>query len=135
MKKKSKEFLEAVCAIFLLYVGFWISGIGCPIKFLTGISCPGCGMTRAWIALAKANITAAFYYHPLVLIPLFAVIIYVLKYRFNKLSDSIYRNLVVIIILAFIIVYFIRMFNPEDSITVCNVKDGMLYKIVSILLR
>ena len=37
----------------------------CPFKFITGIPCPGCGMTRACLAVAKGDFPASFYYHPL----------------------------------------------------------------------
>lgn len=36
----------------------------CPIKYLTGFSCPGCGMTRALIMMFY-DIRGAFYMHPL----------------------------------------------------------------------
>lgn len=37
----------------------------CPFLFLWGIPCPGCGMTRAFLALLHLDFAAAFYYHPL----------------------------------------------------------------------
>lgn len=42
----------------------------CPIALLTGVACPGCGMTRAASALLKGNVPLALEYHPL--IPLIA---------------------------------------------------------------
>ena len=44
----------------------------CPIALLTGVACPGCGMTRAASALLKGNVPLALEYHPL--IPLIAVL-------------------------------------------------------------
>ncbi|MDE7047571.1 MAG: DUF2752 domain-containing protein, partial [Lachnospiraceae bacterium] len=49
--KKGKELcnlLSAIAAVLMVYGLFTVLGIGCPIKFITGISCMGCGMTRAW---------------------------------------------------------------------------------------
>ena len=37
----------------------------CPFHLLTGIDCPGCGMTRACIALARGEIGRALQYNPL----------------------------------------------------------------------
>lgn len=37
----------------------------CPFKTFTGIDCPGCGMTRAFCALAKGEMTRAIHFHPL----------------------------------------------------------------------
>ena len=36
----------------------------CPIHSLTGIPCPGCGMTRACIALASGDFGNALHYNP-----------------------------------------------------------------------
>ena len=44
----------------------------CVIRYLTDISCPGCGMTRAMISLGKLDFQAAYLYHPLSF-PLFAL--------------------------------------------------------------
>ncbi len=54
--------------LFLIFIGFSIlflyySGIGCVWRHLFGITCPGCGMTRAYISLLKGDISAAFGYH------------------------------------------------------------------------
>lgn len=46
----------------------------CPIRHLTGILCPGCGMTRAFLALAELDIPRAFALNPFS-IPLFAQIV------------------------------------------------------------
>ena len=53
-------FLLALYALFF----------GCPFYRLTGIPCPGCGMTRAFLAAARLDFGAAFAYHPL--FPIFA---------------------------------------------------------------
>ncbi|HLF43495.1 MAG TPA: DUF2752 domain-containing protein [Acidimicrobiia bacterium] len=38
----------------------------CPIALLTGVACPGCGMTRAASALLRGNFDRALDYHPLI---------------------------------------------------------------------
>lgn len=37
----------------------------CPVKLVFGIDCPGCGMTRAFLAALRFDYKAAFDYHPL----------------------------------------------------------------------
>lgn len=72
MKDKAKSLLAklrqgqtwaligAVAAMAVLYWFF-----GCPIKYFTGLSCPGCGMTRAALEAATLHPGAALHYHPL----------------------------------------------------------------------
>lgn len=36
----------------------------CPFKLLTGIDCPGCGLTRAFACMLLCDPKAAFYYNP-----------------------------------------------------------------------
>ena len=52
----------------------------CIFHRLTGLYCPGCGGTRAVMALFRGDLKASFIYHPLVLYGL-AVAIYILIHR------------------------------------------------------
>jgi len=44
----------------------------CAIRFITDVTCPGCGMTRAMLSLGKMDFQGAYLYHPLSF-PLFAI--------------------------------------------------------------
>ena len=56
----------ALAGGLLLYcLAAYVLQLPCPIKWLTGISCPGCGMTRSFFSLLSLNIGRAIYYHPL----------------------------------------------------------------------
>ncbi len=57
--------LGAILGIALFYLLLESLGITCPIKFCTGISCAGCGMSRAWLALLRGDLGAAVSFHPL----------------------------------------------------------------------
>jgi hypothetical protein len=37
----------------------------CPFKVMTGLPCPGCGLTRSTVAFLHGDITTSFYFHPL----------------------------------------------------------------------
>ena len=62
---------KTLCAVILSYhLLTWFTG--CPFRFFFGISCPGCGMTRALLAALRLDFAAAFSYHPLFfLLPFF----------------------------------------------------------------
>lgn len=76
----------------------------CPIKALTGLNCPGCGITRMFVALFHGNVYQAFRYNPLVFIELPIIAILILLYRFNKKSRKVV-NILFIILLVMTIVY------------------------------
>ena len=42
----------------------------CPFALITGTACPGCGLTRATLALGRGDMGAAMAFHPLVLVVL-----------------------------------------------------------------
>lgn len=44
---------------FFYNPGYQIPGLTCPLKLLTGVPCPGCGMTRAFVAIAHGDLSAA----------------------------------------------------------------------------
>ena len=36
----------------------------CPFRLMTGLPCPGCGLTRSWIALVHGDISGSLAAHP-----------------------------------------------------------------------
>lgn len=124
-KKRRKEEITAVLAIVALYVFFHIVGIGCPIKFITGVSCMGCGMTRAWGALLHLDVRKAFYYHPLFWIPPLWVLIFLYK---DKFSIKIYKIIIFTMCMLFVIIYLLRMCDQSDSIVVFEPYNSILMR-------
>ena len=51
----------------------WLGAPVCPTALFFGVPCPGCGLTRATLALANGDLAGAFHFHPLapILAPLF----------------------------------------------------------------
>lgn len=125
MKSKVKDFLFFIISIVLLYGILFSLGFTCPIKAVTGISCPGCGMTRAWISLIKPNPRMAFYYHPLFPIPAIVFLGYIFR---KKLPHKLKKIGIIIIICLFFAVYIWRMINPNDTIVVFKPTESIVYK-------
>ena len=61
--------LKNCLLLTILYIAvlliFWRLKIPCFFKRFFGISCPGCGMTRAVLSAIKFDFASAFSYHPM----------------------------------------------------------------------
>lgn len=125
--KKTKSWIPAVLAIVILYIFYSVVGIGCPIRFATGISCPGCGMTRAWIALLRLDFSAAFHDHPLVLLPAVWCILYGIK---EKMPYRWYKIFLWITIALFLLVWGIRIMDPADTIVEFRPQKGLIGRVL-----
>lgn len=100
----------AVCvgAAVLLHA----TGIGCPIKFLTGVSCPGCGLTRAWLAAFCLRFDLALAYHPLFWsVPLVAALL-VCRERIPRTTI---RIVATVAIAAFVVTWAVRLALPHEA--------------------
>lgn len=125
--KRLYNAVVAVAAIALLYAFLSFVGIGCPIKYLTGVSCPGCGMTRAWKSVLYLDFAAAFSYHPLWILPVPGVFLLLFKDRMPK---WVYRLMLGLIIVAFLVVYAIRMASGDSEIVVFRPSKGLIGRAV-----
>lgn len=120
---------------FLIIILLYFTHIGCPIKFITGISCPACGMTRAVLAILHGDTHAALNYHPLVItlpVLLISVIVYIVNTRRIKPSVRLSRLLNCIFILSavlFIAVYVLRMLNTTDTIVTSAPSQSILVRL------
>lgn len=112
MNRKQKYWL-AVLVIAALYTIISALTIGCPFRFLFGISCPGCGMSRSLLFLLQGNIQRAFYYHPLFfLVP----ILFYSIYRCEEKNDTFGKALLTVIVFLFFLVWIIRLFQGSPVV-------------------
>lgn len=91
--------------------------IGCPIRLITGVPCPSCGMTRAYISLFCGDFCMAFYYHPLFfLLPKALVLVILLLLNEKKRSGKFTRplNIISISLLSiYMLTYLVRLFTKS----------------------
>lgn len=72
-------------AIFFLTILFcYITEIGCIFHKITGLYCPGCGLTRCIKSLLNLDFYQAFRYNPLFIIFGILLIIYTIFIYFTK---------------------------------------------------
>ena len=127
MKKQDWAALAAVAA---LYGALHFVGLGCPIKALTGVSCAGCGMTRAWLAALSGNLGAAFAFHPLFWVVPPAVLVFLLR---RRLPRRLVTALGWAVCIAFVAVYAVRLADPGDAVVVFAPEEGLVYRILRLL--
>ena len=77
--------------------------IPCLYKAISGIPCPTCGITRAYIALLQLDIGEAFAYHPL----FWTIPILVLFFLFDG-KIFVKKSLNLVIPLGIVILFFVR---------------------------
>ena len=121
---KQREYLYLLLCVILYVVITSFFDITCIIKYFSGVSCPGCGMTRALKSLLVFNFDKAFYYHPLVflLAPLTIALFTVRK------NHKIRNILIYIAIAMFILVYLYRLIFTHTDIVTINPKSGLIAK-------
>lgn len=120
--------LWAVFAVSVFVAVMSVTGIGCPIKYLTGISCAGCGMTRALLCALSLNFEEAFAYHPLwaALIPV-CVMLAVLEIK--KKKRAFYR-LLSVFALVMLAVWICRLALASNGTVTCDISSGLIYKLL-----
>lgn len=118
--------MAALLAVGLLYFLYEVVEIGCPVLFVTGLPCMGCGMTRAFSALLRLDFAAAFAYHPLVLLMPFLAAAVLLR---KRIPARLWRALWVTVVVLFIAVYVLRLCAPGDPVVYVQWENGLLGRI------
>lgn len=113
--------------IFILYLALNIFHVGCPIKFLTGISCPGCGMTRAILSILQLHYGNAFYYHPLFFMAPFMLFLFIFE---DCLRPGYVKILWIIIILLFILTYLLRLLLIDNNVVTIDLSKGLFVRLL-----
>ncbi len=104
-----------LAAVVVLYVMFFTAtdiGIPCAFHEITGMQCPGCGMTHALSSIIQGDFTEAFRYNALSLTICPMIVIYLLaralKYiKTGQEEFSFMEILFLIICLVICVLYFL----------------------------
>lgn len=70
-------------ALFCRFTGW---GIPCPVHLITGLNCPGCGVSRMLLSLLRLDFAAAFRYNAVLLcmLPILALLFGSWAYRYIR---------------------------------------------------
>lgn len=121
---KNKKHILVTLAVAAPIVLFYLT-LGCPLRYFTGICCPGCGMTRALWYVLTLDFATAFHMHPLIFIMPIVAIIFLLR---DKLPPRLRALLVILFCVLMGGVYLWRLFNGSDIVYI-DTSRGFLNKL------
>ncbi len=110
--------------LFSIMAVFYLTH-GCPIRFFTGIACPGCGMSRALFALFRLDFSLAFEMHPLVFLLPVAAVIYFTRRLIPKRVLRLLYSFALILLLT---VYILRI-TADGNVVYADFESGMLFRL------
>lgn len=94
-KKVIKKFLLLLFLgiTYLVLVDIFHIGFVCVFHEITGLECPGCGITRCILSIFKGNFKEAFHYNMLVFMLLPFAIIYSIYVSYNYIRGKKYAKI------------------------------------------
>ena len=101
----------------------------CPIAYLVGVSCPGCGMTRGLWSLVTLDLPAAWHFHPAAFaLPPTCILWAVCRLKgWNKAANA---TLIAFAILL-ILIYLWRIATDGGGVLVLDPRNGLIGRMLS----
>lgn len=119
--------LSLLCSLAAVVFAEVYLGVGCPIHFMTGINCPGCGMSRALFCVLRLDLPRAFAFHPLWwLLPVLAVFWFLRES--SRISRRTFDRFLAVFSALFILVYLIRLLNPTEMLVCARPTEGWIFR-------
>ena len=130
-EKLKKDISSIICIIIglLLYPLVHHLAGSCPIRQIFGISCPGCGILRAYLAVFDLNFAEAFKWHPLwftVPIILLLVAVFYLTDKAKALNTTI-----IISVVLFCTIYFLRLIFGDGSVVYIRPSESKIFEFIN----
>lgn len=107
-----------------------VLGIGCPIHFITGINCPGCGMSRALFRVLQLDFAGAFLFHPLWWVLLVWAVFWFLR-ESARISPRTYNSFFWCFAIMFLAVYLFRLLDPANSLIRAAPHEGLVLRLIT----
>lgn len=116
-----------IIIVIFIYLVFCFFVTGCPIRFMTGIPCPGCGMTRAVTSALHLDFAEAFRFHPLFPLAPFLILYMIFEDVVPRRASRVFA---VFFAVSFIFVYIFRVFFVKSPILSIDIESGFIVKLI-----
>lgn len=114
---KKRDYIFCIILIMVMAILYLKYGIAIPCIFneITGLYCPGCGITRMVLSLLKGDIYQAFRYNPIIFIdiPIICISLIFEKCFKNKKNIKKITNIVYTILLIITIIFGVLRNIPQ----------------------
>lgn len=120
--------VAAVVAVYTVLVNLIFHAF-CPMVIVTGLPCPGCGMTRSLFFLATGRVGQSLWIHPMG-VPIAVLIFYFLWNRYVLGRNAKGMKVLVIAAIVLLVILYIwrmRLYFP-DRIPYVYEEDNILAK-------
>ena len=125
-REDRREDLRILLLLAAAVLVMYLTGIGCPIRFLTGIPCAGCGMSRALLELARGHLTEALQYHPLCVLMPAGLLLWLFR---RSLPQKLLQGICAGAVLLFLVVYIFRILR-QDPVLEIDLSRGLIARII-----
>lgn len=98
----------------------------CPSKIFLGISCPGCGLSRAFMSVFRFDFAAAFEFNPLW--PLVIVTVILLAVFWVKGKNQVLEITGIVFLVIALVIYIYRVAFTESPVVVWDFESGLIYR-------
>ena len=127
--RRHRPALLCLIAVALLCLLRFALNLPCPIQYLSGLSCPGCGMTRALWSLLTLDLPSALHYHPLsVALPIAVPLLIIFKVKGYRRAQTLLLSLCVALLIG---VYLWRLIAGGGDVVVCAPREGLIGRVIS----
>ena len=135
LKQKLRQHKEPLITLALVAVYVAIAytfSWKCPVAWITGISCPGCGITRALVSVCSLDLSSAWYYNPAIFYLIPAVPVFLIAY----LRKSVRLQDVMIWITAgmIIAVFLLRLLIFRSPVLEVDPANGLIGQWIRLLM-
>lgn len=130
LKRNRDMFTVLLCLLLYCILSAYIY-IPCPVFWLTGVSCPGCGITRSLLSILRLDFVSAISYNPSIFWIIAITPVLMILYCKKQIKPM--RMLILITAVIMIIVYMIRFLILHDPFLVFSPQNCALVRLLNLL--